>query len=105
VRAEVRRDYPRNCAAFKGWLEDAIVPGRTTLADVIATFGPRFRPLDRPRREGVFGLQYRMAALGVRCWEDFLAFEFDANSRVVDHYFLTLGLTGSAAEGPTAVGK
>jgi hypothetical protein len=105
ARAEVRRDYPRECGAFKGWLEQAIVPGRTTLSEVLATFGLRFRPLDRPRRDGVFGLQYLMADLGVRCWEDYLAFEFDADGRVVDHYFLTLGISGSRADAPTSAGK
>jgi hypothetical protein len=105
IRAEVRRDYPRDCGAFRGWLGEAVVPGRTTLSEVLTTFGPRFRPLDRLRRDGAFGLQYRTADLGVRCWEDYLAFEFDAESRVVDHYFLTLGLTGSAADGSAAVGK
>src|SRR5207244_2472087 len=93
LRTEVRRDYPRDCEAFRGWLDQSILPGRTTLTEVLTTFGPRFRPLDRPRRDGAFGLQYLTADLGVRCWEDFLVFEFDADSRVVDHYFLTLGIS------------
>jgi hypothetical protein len=105
VRAEVRRDYPRECGAFKGWLDQSIIPGRTTLPGVIASFGPRFRPLDRPRRDGAFGLQYLTADLGVRCWEDYLVFEFDADSRVVDHYFLTLGISGSASDASAAAGK
>jgi hypothetical protein len=105
VRAEVRRDYPRDGGAFKGWLEEAIVPGRTTLAEVLAIFGTRFRPLDRPRREGVFGVQYLTADLGVRIWEDYLVFEFDATGRVADHYFLTLGLSGPPAGSPVVTGK
>ncbi len=105
MRAEVRRDYPRGCGAFKEWLEQSITPSRTTLPEVIATFGPRFRPLDRPRRDGAFGLQYLTADLGVRCWEDFLVFEFNPTSRVVDHYFLTLGISGSPSEPAAAPRK
>jgi hypothetical protein len=105
MRTEVRRDYPRGCGAFKEWLDRSILPGRTTLAEVIATFGPRFKPLDRPRRDGAFGLQYLTADLGVRCWEDYLVFEFDTGGRVVDHYFLTLGISGSPEAPSATAGK
>ncbi len=98
METEVRSDYPRDSEAFKEWLGRAILPGRTALPEVVAIFGPRFRPLDRLRRDGAFGLQYRTADLGVRCWEDFLVFEFDSTGRVADHYFLTLGISGSPPE-------
>jgi hypothetical protein len=91
---EVRLDYPRGREALTAWLEREVVPGHTTLAEVTAVFGSRHRPLHR-LHQGVSGIQYRLSDLGVRSWEDGLAFEFDADNRVVEHYFLTLGITGS----------
>jgi hypothetical protein len=36
-----------------------------------------------------------LSDLGVRSWQDGLAFEFDADDRVVEYSFFTLGITGS----------
>jgi hypothetical protein len=95
-RVEVRRDYPRSFEALSAWLEREIVLGRMARPEVLEIFGTRYRPLSR-LHAGVSGVQYRLADLGLRCWHDGLAFEFDADDRVVEYSFVTLGISDSSA--------
>jgi hypothetical protein len=92
--AEVRRNYPREWRDFAKWLKQTIRPGWTTQQEVLDLLGSRCKDLDRPGRDGLFALEYDLAAMGIRgAQEEFLVFEFDRD-RVLEYSFMSLGICG-----------
>jgi hypothetical protein len=93
--AELRREYPREESTFLRWLKETVRTGRTTQREILDLLGTRCKYLDRPARDGVFAFEYDLATLGVRSvQEGFLVFEFDRRDRVLEYYFLSLGVCG-----------
>jgi hypothetical protein len=92
---EVRREYPCQWREFQSWLDKNIRQGRTTQQEVLDLLGGRCTYLDRPSRDGLFAFEYDLATLGIRrADEGFVVFEFDRRDRVLEYYFLSLGICG-----------
>lgn len=90
-----RSNYPRGDAnAFWAWVKTNLLPGRTTRAEVIETFGKPHVDLDRPRRDGIVTVQYNLQRLGVNAWEEYLVFDFDRRGRLVKSFSFSFGICG-----------
>lgn len=84
VSAALRKDYPRGYKAFQRWLDKEVRVGRIRDTEVIAVLGRGYRNLDRPKRDGLFTLEYDLGTLGISGWGgEFLVLDFDARTRLL----------------------
>jgi hypothetical protein len=82
----VRRTWPTEGNDFERWLQQTLVPGRTTQDEVIGTFGRAHFNLDRPARDGVTSIEYDLRKLGVRGGGRYLVFDFNRGRRLLLWY-------------------
>ena len=84
--AAVRRTWPTEGNAFERWLQQTLVPGRTTQDEVIGIFGRAHFNLDRPARDGVTSIEYDLRKLGVHSGGRYLVFDFNRGRRLLLWY-------------------